>query len=98
MNEKKTGARQFFCRQKCTQNIPKVTQKKGTEAHTHLIKNIKPKTMVRKDDRGAWSMNFNLPSKNRGKDDGNGEENKDNDGNNRGPPKVVNTDTSSSQS
>ena len=54
--------------------------------------------MVRKDDQGPWSMNFNLPSKNRGKDGGNGEENKDNDGNNRGPPKVVNTDMSSSQS
>ena len=37
---KKMGARQFFGTQKCTQNIPKVTQKKEREAHTQLIKNL----------------------------------------------------------
>ena len=52
--------------------------------------------MGRRDKGPPWTMNFNLPSLNTGKDGENREENNENDGNKKGPPKVVNTVPSSS--
>ena len=97
-NEKNGRAPVFWQAEMYTKHTKSDTKKGDGGTHTTHKTSIKPITMVRRDDRGPWSMNFNPPSKKRGKDGRNGEDDKDNDGNNRGPPKVVNTDTSSSQS
>ena len=72
-------------------------KEKGMETHSQIIKNINPPTMVRKDNWPQWIMSFNQWSKNSCKDGEKREEKKDSDGN-KGPPKVVNTVLSSSQS
>ena len=54
--------------------------------------------MGKKDNQPRWTMNFNAGHLSTGKIGENREQKKDNDGNNRGPPKVVNTVLSSSQS
>ena len=54
--------------------------------------------MGRKDNRPSWKMNFDSSHFNRGKDSEKRGERKDNNEDRKGPPKVVNTDMSSSQS